>query len=109
MPTRIAFWVVSQVDSMTILGRKWAEDLVWKWDLLYIDTTTKWPIRAQSPFVETWEIETVVQTLKDKYMNWLSEDDIYNPEIISALEDKIDNSWSSFGWGWNWSDEELIQ
>lgn len=109
MPTRIAFWVVSQVDSMTILGRKWAEDLVWKWDLLYIDTTTKRPIRAQSPFVETSEIESVVQTLKDKYMNWLSEDDIYNPEIISALEDKIDNSWSSFGWGWNWSDEELIQ
>jgi len=109
MPTRIAFWVVSQVDSMTILGRKWAEDLVGKWDLLYIDTTTKRPIRAQSPFVETWEIESVVQTLKDKYMNWLSEDDIYNPEIIQALEDKLDNSWSSFGWWGGGTDEELIQ
>ena len=109
MPTRIAFWVVSQVDSMTILGRKWAEDLVWKWDLLYIDTTTKRPIRAQSPFVETWEIESVVQTLKNKYMNWLSEDDIYNPEIIQALEDKLDNSWSSFGWWGGGTDEELIQ
>ena len=109
MPTRIAFWVVSQVDSMTILGRKWAEDLVGKWDLLYIDTTTKWPIRAQSPFVETWEIESVVQTLKDKYMNGLSENDIYNPEIIQALEDKLDNSWSSFGWWGGGTDEELIQ
>lgn len=109
MPTRIAFWVVSQVDSMTILGRKWAEDLVGKWDLLYIDTTTKRPIRAQSPFVETWEIESVVQTLKNKYMNWLSEDDIYNPEIIQALEDKLDNSWSSFGWWGGGTDEELIQ
>ena len=109
MPTRIAFWVVSQVDSMTILGRKWAEDLVWKWDLLYIDTTTKRPIRAQSPFVETWEIESVVQTLKNKYMNWLSEDDIYNPEIIQALEDKLENSGWVFG-GWSGgSDEELLQ
>ena len=110
MPTRIAFGVVSQVDSMTILGRKWAEDLVWKWDLLYIDTTTKRPIRAQSPFVETWEIERVVQTLKDKYMRWLSEDDIYNPEIIQALEDKVETASWSFGTWWTaWSDEELIQ
>jgi len=110
MPTRIAFGVVSQVDSMTILGRKWAEDLVWKWDLLYIDTTTKRPIRAQSPFVETWEIERVVQTLKDKYMSWLSEDDIYNPEIIQALEDKVETASWSFGTWWSWgSDEELIQ
>ena len=110
MPTRIAFWVVSQVDSMTILGRKWAEDLVWKWDLLYIDTTTKRPIRAQSPFVETWEIESVVQTLKDKYMQWLSEDDIYNPEIIQALEDKVETAgWSFWTWWSGWSDEELIQ
>lgn len=109
MPTRIAFWVVSQIDSMTILWRKWAEDLVWKWDLLYIDTTTKRPIRAQSPFVETWEIETVVQTLKNKYMNWLSEDDIYNPDIIQALEDKMETAGWSFGWGGNGTDEELIQ
>ncbi len=110
MPTRIAFGVVSQVDSMTILGRKWAEDLVWKWDLLYIDTTTKRPIRAQSPFVETWEIERVVQTLKDKYMQWLSEEDIYNPEIIQALEDKVETASGSFWTGWSgWSDEELVQ
>lgn len=110
MPTRIAFGVVSQVDSMTILGRKWAEDLVWKWDLLYIDTTTKRPIRAQSPFVETWEIERVVETLKEKYMQWLSEDDIYNPEIIQALEDKVETATWSFGTSGTWgSDEELIQ
>jgi len=109
MPTRIAFGVVSEIDSRTILGRKWAEDLVWRWDMLYIDPTTKWPVRIQAPFVETSEIEKVVKTLKDKYMRWLSEDDIYNPEIIKALESKLETAWWSYsGWG-SWSDEELIE
>ena len=109
MPTRIAFGVVSEIDSRTILWRKWAEDLVWRWDMLYIDPNTKRPIRIQAPFVETSEIELVVETLKDKYMRWLSEDDIYNPDIIKALESKIETaSWSFSGWSW-WSDEELIE
>jgi len=109
MPTRIAFGVISEIDSRTILWRKWAEDLVWRWDMLYIDPTTKRPIRIQAPFVETPEIERVVAKLKSKYMQWLSEDDIYNPEIIQALESKLETSAGSFGTGWGWSDEELIQ
>lgn len=109
MATRIAFWVVSEIDSRTILWRKWAEDLVWRWDMLYIDPTTKRPIRIQAPFVDTAEIERVVKTLKNKYMQWLSESDIYNPEIIQALESKLETSAGSFGgWSW-WSDEELIE
>lgn len=109
MPTRIAFGVVSEIDSRTILGRKWAEDLVWRWDMLYMDPSTKRPIRIQAPFVETSEIELVVNTLKDKYMRWLSEDDIYNPDIIKALESKLEIAWWSFsGWVW-WSDEELVE
>ncbi len=110
MPTRIAFGVISEIDSRTILGRKWAEDLVWRWDMLYIDPTTKRPIRIQAPFVETAEIERVVKTLKNKYMQWLSEEDIYNPDIIQALESKLETSAGSFGTGWTWwADEELIE
>ncbi len=111
MPTRIAFWVVSEIDSRTILWRKWAEDLVWKWDLLYIDPSTKRPIRIQAPYVDTKEIERVVQALKNKYMWNLTEDDIYHPEIIKMLEDNIEIVWSST-WAWHWWkswDEELIQ
>ncbi|OQB41828.1 MAG: hypothetical protein BWY04_00622 [candidate division CPR1 bacterium ADurb.Bin160] len=33
-----------------------------------MDPSTKRPIRIQAPFVETSEIELVVNTLKDKYM-----------------------------------------
>jgi DNA segregation ATPase FtsK/SpoIIIE-like protein len=36
--------------------------------MLYIDPTTKRPIRIQAPFVDTPEIERVVKTLKNKYM-----------------------------------------
>lgn len=109
IPTRIAFGVVSEIDSRTILGRKGAEDLLWKWDMLYIDPKTKRPIRIQAPFIETWEIENIVKHLKDKYMQGLSEEDIYNPEIMQALEDKLETLSSATGIGWGGSDEELIQ
>ncbi len=110
MPTRIAFGVISEIDSRTILGRKWAEDLVWRWDMLYIDPTTKRPIRIQAPFIETSEIEKVVQKLKNKYMQWLSEEDIYNPEIIQALESKLETAPGSFGTWWTgWTDGELVE
>jgi S-DNA-T family DNA segregation ATPase FtsK/SpoIIIE len=92
IPTRIAFGVVSEVDSRTILGRKGAEDLVGKGDMLYMDTSTKFPIRIQAPYVSTEEIEKVVASLKHKYMQGLTEDDIYNPEIIAALESKMETA-----------------
>jgi len=88
IPTRIAYGVVSDIDSRTIIGRKGAEDLVGKGDMLYIDPSTKNPIRIQSPFISTEEVEKVVTSLRGKYMKDLTEEDIYNPEIIRALEDK---------------------
>ncbi len=99
IPTRIAFGVVSQIDSRTILGGKGAEDLLGKGDMLYMDPKTKHPVRIQAPFVSTQEIERIVKTLKDKYMQGLSEDDIYNPEIIQALEDKLETLSSATGIG----------
>ncbi len=56
--------------------------------MLYIDPSTKFPIRIQSPFISTEEIEKVVASLKDKYMKDLTEEDIYNQDIIRTLEDK---------------------
>lgn len=109
MPTRIAFWVVSQVDSRTILGIKWAEDLLGKWDLLYMDPTTKFPVRIQAPFVDTDEIDAVITSLKENYMQWFNEEDIYHPEIIRILEAKPETASSQFWWGGNSDDEELVQ
>ena len=109
IPTRIAFGVVSEVDSRTILGRKGAEDLVGKGDMLYMDPSTKFPIRIQAPFVSTEEIERVVSQLRNKYMQNLTEEDIYHPEIIAALESKVETArgvLSSGGEGGN--DEDLV-
>lgn len=108
IPTRIAFGVVSEIDSRTIIGRKWAEALVGKWDLLYIDPSTKFPVRIQAPFVSTEEIEKVVQTLKNKYMWGLTEEDIYNSEIVAMLESKMETGSSLFN-GNGSDDDDLIE
>jgi len=88
IPTRIAFGVVSQIDSRTIIDSKGAEDLVGKGDLLYTDPTSKYPIRVQAPFISTGETEDVVRAINDKYMSNLTESDIYHPEIMRILESK---------------------
>ena len=108
IPARIAFSVVSDVDSRTILGHKWAEELVWRWDMLYMDTKIT-DLRIQWAFVDTNEIDAVVDHLKRKYMVGLTEDDVYNQDIINALESKSEVGWA-FSWWWigNWDDEDLI-
>lgn len=108
MPTRIAFGTVSEIDSRTILGRKWAETLLGKWDMLYMDPSTKAPTRIQAPFVSTEEIEKVVMTLKTKYMGGLTEEDIYNQEIVSLLENKLE-AWEQLFSGGGDSDDELVE
>lgn len=106
IPTRIAFWVVSQIDSRTILDIKGAEDLVGKGDLLYMDPKTKFPLRVQAPFISTGETEEIVRAIIDKYMVWLTENDIYHPEIIRLLESKGEYAGDDMAQG---DDEELIE
>lgn len=107
IPTRIAFGVVSQIDSRTILGMKWAEDLLGRGDLLYMDPKTKFPLRAQAPYVDTNEIDKVITALKKKYMNWLGEEDIYHPEILRILENKVELASNQYDW--DWEDEAIVQ
>ena len=108
IPTRIAFWVVSSVDSRTILDRWGAEDLLWKWDLLYISPSQKYPLRVQAPFITTEDTENIISELKSKYLkNIDTEEDIYDKELMDIL------SWnqpeSSYNWAWGWDDDELIE
>jgi S-DNA-T family DNA segregation ATPase FtsK/SpoIIIE len=74
-----------------------------------MDTTTKHPMRVQAPFVDTDEIETVITALKKSYMKWLSEEDIYHPEIIRILEAKPEYASSQYSGGSWWDDDELIE
>ncbi len=85
IPTRIAFTVTSQVDSRTILDRAWAEDLLGKWDMLFSPTWTLEPFRVQGVFVDTDEIETVVNQIK------LTID----PDVIENMYDPSIVNWKS--------------
>ena len=108
IPTRIAFWVVSQVDSRTILDRSWAEDLIWKWDLLFVSPDYKYPIRIQAPYVSTSDTEKVIEVIKNKYLpDGATSEDIYDKELLDQLE--WNKPESTYSWWWAWDDEELIQ
>ena len=59
-PTRIAFRVISQIDSRTILDCKGAESLLGKGDMLIIPPGESDLVRIQNALVETREINKVV-------------------------------------------------
>ncbi len=64
IPTRMAFRVVSSVDSRTILDGIGAEDLLGKGDMLYMTATTAKPVRIQGIYISTKEIERVINAVK---------------------------------------------
>jgi S-DNA-T family DNA segregation ATPase FtsK/SpoIIIE len=74
-----------------------------------MDPSTKFPIRIQAPYVSTEEIEKVVASLKHKYMQGLTEEDVYNPEIIAALESKMETASGAFSGGSGDEDDLLEQ
>ena len=85
VPSRVAFTVSSQIDSQTILGKKWAEDLLWMWDMLYYPTGRLEPERVQWVFVETHEVEAVITKLK------LTVD----PDMLKNMQDDEIVNWKS--------------
>lgn len=107
IPSRVAFTVASQVDSRTVIDKAWAEDLLWRWDMLYFPTWTLEPERVQWVLVETDEVESIVNELK------LTVD----PDMLDNLyDDSIVNWKSNTAWSilenYNWDqdeDPELIE
>jgi S-DNA-T family DNA segregation ATPase FtsK/SpoIIIE len=59
-PTRIAFAVMSQVDSRVILDTVGAERLLGRGDMLYLPPDSSKPIRLQGTYVSDDEIEALV-------------------------------------------------
>lgn len=64
IPTRIAFRVVSSVDSRTIIDSIGSEDLLGKGDMLYMTAATAKPVRIQGIFISTKETERVINAVK---------------------------------------------
>lgn len=64
IPTRIAFRTVSQIDSRTILDSVGSEDLLGKGDMLFMNASTQNPVRVQGIYVNTKEVERVINAVK---------------------------------------------
>lgn len=64
IPTRIAFRVVSAVDSRTILDSIGAEDLLGRGDMLLMTASLPKPVRIQGIYVSTKEIERIINVVK---------------------------------------------
>ncbi len=64
IPTRIAFRVVSAIDSRTIIDSIGAEDLLGKGDMLLMNAVTAKPVRIQGIFISTKEIERIINSVK---------------------------------------------
>ena len=101
IPSRIAFTVASQIDSRTVIDRGWAEDLLWKWDMLYNPTWTMSPERVQWVFVETHEVESVVNQLKLT----IDPDMLKNLQDDSIINWPSKTAWSILEW-YSWDQEE---
>lgn len=64
IPSRIAFTVMSQVDSRTILDVAGAEKLIGRGDMLYMPIGSPKPLRVQGAFVSDDEVERVVEYVR---------------------------------------------
>ena len=63
-PARVAFRVAAMIDSRTILDRSGAQQLIGKGDMLYLQGND--PVRVQCAFVDTPEVERIVNHIKDQ-------------------------------------------
>jgi len=77
-PTRIAFQVVSQVDSRTILDMAGAEKLLGKGDMLYLSKESNQPRRIQGAYVGEKEVKKYVKHLKSQELA------VYDPNITES-------------------------
>lgn len=83
IPSRISFFLQSQIDSRTILDMPGAEKLLGKGDMLYLPVGSFKPKRVQGVFVCEEEIRQVVQFLKQQGSpNYIEE--ILNVELLEA-------------------------
>ncbi len=65
VPSRIAFTVMSQVDSRTIIDASGAEKLIGRGDMLYAPVGSTKPMRAQGAFVSDAELESIIEFIKE--------------------------------------------
>ncbi len=87
IPSRISFFLQSQIDSRTIIDMPGAEKLFGKGDMLYCPVGSGRPERVQGVFVREEEIKRIVTFLKMQQDPEYSQD-ILNVEPVSVVQSK---------------------
>ncbi|MBM3255940.1 MAG: DNA translocase FtsK [Candidatus Moranbacteria bacterium] len=90
-PTRIAFQVVSQVDSRTILDMSGAEKLLGRGDMLYLPKESNQPRRIQGTYISEKEVQKIVDHLIEQEVA------SYNPTVIQSVGPEIEGKMSNQG------------
>ena len=93
IPSRISFAVSSYIDSMTILDRRGAENLLGNGDMLYMPQGQNDPKRVQGCFVSSAEIDKAVSFIS-QYTDHEFSDDIESKinDDMNGLSDNINGS-----------------
>ena len=99
MPSRIAFRVISQIDSRTIMDVSGAEKLLGDGDMIFKSANTPKPIRMQCPFISMDEIENVIDFIKNN-------NDAYFDDKISDNIMAENRGGSSSGGGYNHDEQD---
>ena len=94
-PVRIAFRVTSKVDSRTIIDMNGADQLIGRGDMIIVSGTDH--IRLQGAFVDTPEIERLVEYISEQkgypeafqLPEYLSEDDVKKGELGGGEKDTL--------------------
>ena len=74
LPTRVAFYVATDVDSRVILDQTGAQKLLGKGDFLYTMPGLAAPIRVQSAFISPEESQRVVNFIKNNNEAYFDEE-----------------------------------
>jgi DNA segregation ATPase FtsK/SpoIIIE, S-DNA-T family len=74
MPTRIAFKVISSLDSRVIMDRVGAERLLGAGDMLFLPPRSSVLVRAQGALVSDEEVRRVVEWLRERHPPVFSEE-----------------------------------
>lgn len=82
IPSRIALFVSSQIDSRTILDASGAEKLLGNGDMLFSPVGSSKPTRVQGCFISDQEVESVVNHIKSQMQS------TYNEETMKEIEAK---------------------
>lgn len=108
IPSRIAFTVMSGIDSRTILDTVGAEKLCGRGDMLYSPVGAQKPQRVQGAFVSDEEVEAVVNYVREKNAPVR-----YDREFEASIDNEAakcgnapEKSGESFGGGASGGDED---